>query len=170
MFRKHLPLTVIVVAAVLLELTTGAMYFAARDLLRGAMERLLQRDMIAIAMSIVTIAAPEVLFGLFSDDAEVLGLCGIFVIPIVLNYLGAVLRPVMFSLINGSGNARLNLAVALLDGIIVRIGLAYWLGKTHGVIGYWYGAALAGLMPFVIGIIYYWSGKWRTNKYLIKNR
>ena len=52
MFRKHLPLTVIVVAAVLLELTTGAMYFAARDLLRGAMERLLQRDMIAIAMSI----------------------------------------------------------------------------------------------------------------------
>ncbi|MBO4289616.1 MAG: MATE family efflux transporter [Lachnospiraceae bacterium] len=127
-------------------------------------------SVIAIVMSIVTISAPEVLFGLFSDDAEVLGLCGIFVIPIVLNYLGAVLRPVMFSLINGSGNARLNLAVALLDGIIVRIGLAYWLGKTHGVIGYWYGAALAGLMPFVIGIIYYWSGKWRTNKYLIKNR
>ena len=127
-------------------------------------------SVIAVAMSIVTIAAPEFLFGLFSDDEEVLGQCAIFVIPILLNYLGAVLRPTMFSLINGSGNARLNLAVALLDGIIVRIGLAFWLGHVYGVIGYWYGAAFAGLMPFVLGVAYYLSGKWRTNKYLIKNR
>ncbi len=118
----------------------------------------------------MTVASPEFLFGLFSDDAEVLLQCSIFVIPILINYLGAVLRPTMFSLINGSGNAKLNLAVALLDGIIIRIGLAFLLGKSFGVIGYWYGAAFAGLMPFVIGIIYYLSGKWRTNKYLIKHR
>ena len=127
-------------------------------------------SVIAIVLSIVTVASPEFLFGLFSDDAEVLLQCSIFVIPILINYLGAVLRPTMFSLINGSGNAKLNLAVALLDGIIVRIGLAFLLGKSYGVIGYWYGAAFAGLMPFVIGIIYYLSGKWRTNKYLIKHR
>ena len=127
-------------------------------------------SVIAIVMSIVTVASPEFLFGLFSDDAEVLLQCSIFVIPILINYLGAVLRPTMFSLINGSGNAKLNLAVALLDGIIIRIGLAFLLGKSYGVIGYWYGAAFAGLMPFVIGIIYYLSGKWRTNKYLIKHR
>ena len=125
---------------------------------------------IAVILSVVTILAPEFLFGLFSDDPAVLELCTLFVIPILINYLGAVLRPTMFSLINGSGNSRLNLAVALLDGIIVRIGLAFFLGKGFGVIGYWYGAALAGLMPFVIGIAYYLSGKWRTNKYLIKNR
>lgn len=127
-------------------------------------------SVIAIALSVVTIAAPEFLFGLFSDDEQVLSQCALFVGPILVNYLGAVTRPVMFSLINGSGNAKLNLAVALIDGIIVRIGLAFFLGRAYGVIGYWYGAALAGMMPFLIGGVYFLSGKWRTNRYLIKHR
>ena len=85
-------------------------------------------------------------------------------IPVaVLLYLGFALRSPFFALINGSGNARLNLCVGLLDGVVCRIGLAMLLGITMGmgIHGFWYGNALAGYMPFVIGGVYYASGKWK---------
>ena len=42
-------------------------------------------------------------------------------------------------------------------------GIAYLLGfvMNMGCQGFWYGDALAGFMPFVIGMCYYLSGKWR---------
>ena len=89
---------------------------------------------------------------------------GILTIPIILNFFGGATRSVGFSMINGSGNSRLNLFVAILDGMISRIGLAalmYFVWKM-GALGCWYGDALAGFMPIVIGGIYYLSGKWKT--------
>lgn len=77
----------------------------------------------------------------------------------------------MSALINGSGNARLNLAVALLDGIVARIALAYILcfSLGWGYLGCWYGNAIAGTVPFFLGGAYFLSGKWRTRRYLIKD-
>ena len=92
-------------------------------------------------------------------------------IPVLLLLFGGgALRPPMSSLINGSGNFKLNLAVALLDGIFMRIGFSLILGISFGmgVFGFWYGNALAGFTPFVIGITYLLSGKWKTRKYIMK--
>ena len=85
-------------------------------------------------------------------------------IPVaMIQYLGCALRPPGFALINGSGNSVLNLMVALLDGIFCRIGLSLLLGVVlaMGIKGFWYGNALSGLMPFVIGFGYLLSGKWK---------
>ena len=56
--------------------------------------------------------------------------------------------------------------MALLDGIAARIGLALLLGVTleMGIRGFWYGNALAGCVPFLIGGVYLISGKWKTFK------
>ena len=96
-------------------------------------------------------------------------LVGIIVTVLMLLFGGGALRPPMSSLINGSGNFKLNLAVALLDGVFMRICLSLLLGLVigYGVYGFWYGHALAGFTPFVIGGWYYLSGKWRTRKYII---
>ena len=85
-------------------------------------------------------------------------------IPIaMIQYLGCVLRPPNFALINGSGNSKLNLAVALLDGIFCRIGLSLLLGVVFswGIRGFWFGNAFSGLVPFFIGSVYLLSGKWK---------
>jgi Na+-driven multidrug efflux pump len=68
-------------------------------------------------------------------------------------------------LINGSGNTKLNLAIAIIDGVISRIGIAALLGFAMHMdcLGFWYGDALAGFMPIVIGICFYISGKWRAD-------
>ncbi len=117
----------------------------------------------ALILAAITFFKPEWLFGLFSDDPAVLTLALSYVPVAMVQYLGATLRPANFALINGSGNSRLNLTVALLDGIAARIGLALLLGVTFGmgIVGFWYGNALAGTVPFFIGGLYLLSGTWK---------
>ena len=117
----------------------------------------------ASVFAVVTLFHPEWLFGLFSDDPAVLALALSYVPVALVQYLGATLRPASFALINGSGNSRLNLLVALLDGLAARIGLALLLGRAleMGIRGFWYGNALAGLVLFLIGSTYLLSGRWK---------
>ena len=103
------------------------------------------------------------IFRMFTPDEAVLAQASIVVIPAILNMYGSATRSMSFSLINGSGNTRLNFAIAIIDGMISRIGIAALLGFAAGMgcQGFWYGDALAGFMPLVIGLIYFFSGKWR---------
>ncbi|MCR4950720.1 MAG: MATE family efflux transporter [Solobacterium sp.] len=114
--------------------------------------------------SLIMIFHPSWLFGLFSSDDAVLTMALEYVPVALVQFLGATLRPANFALINGSGNSKLNLAVALLDGIVCRIGLALLLGVVFswGIKGFWYGNALSGLVPFFIGSVYLFSGAWRS--------
>ena len=119
-----------------------------------------------------TVCWPRTVFGIFTTDIAVLDMAITYVPIAVISFVGSALRPAMFSLINGSGNSRLNLVVAILDGIIARIGLGLLLGLVFemGVYGFWYGNALAGLVPFFIGTTYYFSGHWKKrNETIPKN-
>ena len=109
---------------------------------------------------------PRQVFGLFTSDAEVLEVCMQFVPVALVIFAGSALRSPMNAFINGCGNYRLNFAVALLDGIVARISLALLLGLVGGLgyLGFWYGDALAGFTPFVIGAVYYLSGRWKRRK------
>ena len=103
---------------------------------------------------------------MFTADAKVLAAAHILVWPAILNFFGAATRAIAFSLINGSGNTGLNFAVAIIDGMISRVGIAAILGfgLKMGCQGFWYGDALAGFMPMFIGGFYYLSGKWKKDK------
>ena len=106
---------------------------------------------------------PNQIYGMFTSDVAVLSLAGILTAPMILNFYGAATRTVSFALINGSGNTKLNLAIALIDGILMRIGLAALLcfGFSMGSLGCWYGDAIAGFMPLLIGLVFYLSGRWK---------
>ena len=118
---------------------------------------------ISTAFAVVMLFFSQQIFNLFTTDAQVLAAGAILIIPTVLNFYGSATRSMSFSLINGSGNTKLNFAVAIIDGMISRIGIAALLGFGIGMgcQGFWYGDALAGFMPFVIGMCYYLSGKWK---------
>ena len=118
---------------------------------------------ISTAFAVVMLFFSQQIFNLFTTDAQVLAAGAVLIIPTVLNFYGSATRSMSFSLINGSGNTKLNFAVAIIDGMISRIGIAALLGFGIGMgcQGFWYGDALAGFMPFVIGMCYYLSGKWK---------
>lgn len=108
----------------------------------------------------------EPIFRMFTTDEEVLAKASIVVLPAILNIYGAATRSMSFSLMNGSGNAKLNFAIAIIDGMISRIGISALLGFAIGMgcQGFWYGDALAGFIPMVIGLVFFFSGKWRRDK------
>ena len=121
---------------------------------------------ISTALAVALFLFSEPIFRMFTSDEEVLAVASIVVLPAILNIYGSATRSVSFSLMNGSGNAKLNFAVAIIDGLISRIGISALLGFAVGMgcKGFWYGDALAGYMPIVIGLIFFWSGRWKKDK------
>lgn len=114
-------------------------------------------------LSLITLVFPEALFGLFNREEQVLEMAMTYVPVAVLMYGGYAMRSPSFALINGSGNGKLNLAVALLDGVVCRIGLTILMGSYlgMGIRGFWLGSALAGYVPGLIGSVYFFSKKWK---------
>ena len=125
---------------------------------------------IAVSLSLILIIMPGALFRIFTQDTEVLAACGGMQFLLILLFAGGALRSPSNGLFDGSGNSKLNFAVALLDGIIARVGFALLFGRVlhMGWMGFLYGDAAAGFMPAVIAGIYYLSGRWKTNKYIIR--
>ena len=121
---------------------------------------------ITVILSLVMLLFPDMVFGAFTKDRAVLAISHMIIWPVILNLFGAATRSISFSLINGSGNTKLNLAVAIIDGIMGRIGLAALLGfgLSMGCSGFWYGDAIAGFVPIVIGMTVFFSGRWRTKR------
>ena len=76
------------------------------------------------------------------------------------------MRAMMNALINGSGNYGTNFATAILDGIVLRIGLSVLFGLVLDMkhFGFWLGDALAGYTPFFIGLVFYFSGAWKKQR------
>lgn len=111
----------------------------------------------------VLLSAPTFIVRMFTDDADVIANAAILVLPAVIGAYGAATRTFAFGIINGSGKSLLNLAVALIDGLIGRIGLAYLLGTVWGMgpQGFWIGDATAGFIPFLIGFTFFISGRWK---------
>lgn len=125
--------------------------------------------LVVVPFGLITVIWPKMIFGLFTNETEVLEMAAVYAPVAACMFGSCILRPPMQSLINGSGNSRMNLAVALLDGIFVRIGLTLVLGVAcgFGIYGFWYGSALSSYMPFLIGGIYFLTGRWRR-QYLVK--
>ena len=151
--------------------TTAGSTMAGQNLAAGEYQRV--KKILAAILAVSTALAlvgtaimllwPTGIYRAFTPDADVLKAAGVLTLPIILNFFGAATRSVAFSLINGSGRAKLNLAIAIIDGVVARIGLAALLGFTMHLDckGFWLGDALAGFMPLVIGGIFFLSGKWR---------
>ncbi len=123
---------------------------------------------VASILSLAIILFPEEIFALFTTegDADVLALAPGYVPIAILLFFGAAARAVMNALINGSGNYSINFATALMDGVVMRIGLALLFGLALDMkhYGFWLGDALAGFTPFWIGAVFYCTGRWKDGK------
>lgn len=120
---------------------------------------------LASVISLAIALFPDQVFGVFTDDMAVLEIGEVYVPIAVLLFFGSAMRSIMNALINGSGNYKINFATAILDGIVMRIGLAILFGLVLDMkhFGFWLGDALAGFTPFFIGLAFYMSGQWKRS-------
>lgn len=121
---------------------------------------------VAVICSAIICIFPTQIFGIFTKDSSVLEISGRYIPIAVLLFFGSAMRAIMNALLNGSGNYKINFVTAILDGIIMRIGLAVLFGLTLDMkhYGFWLGDALAGFTPFFIGLVYYISGRWKKTE------
>lgn len=123
-----------------------------------------------IAVAVACLGFPEFIFQLFTQDADVIAQAPHFMITLVVMFSGFATMTAGIALINGIGNGSLSLITALLDGVIVRIGLCILLAQPMGVWGYFWGNALAGYISTIIGDLYYLTGAWKKRKLMVHSQ
>lgn len=111
------------------------------------------------------------LFMLFSDDAEVHELSSVFISAILWLFPALALMRGTGAFIQGIGNARMSMVLALLDGVVLRIGLSWLFGIVldWGFYGFVLGYGLAAYGNAIPGTIYFLSGIWKKRKVLAKD-
>ena len=121
-------------------------------------------------LSLAVILFPTQVFGIFTTEPEVLAIAMEYIPIAVLIFFGSACRAPSNALINGCGHYKINFATAILDGLVLRIGLSILFGLTLHMeyMGFWLGDALAGFTPLWIGIVYYLSGKWKNETSITK--
>lgn len=114
---------------------------------------------------------PRELFGLFTDDPAVLDLAWTYLLTCVIMQPGNAIATACNSVIEGTGNAGLSFAIALFDGIVLRISLSILLGRVlgMGLFGFFLGNNLALYGTAIPAAIYFFSGLWKKRKLLVQD-
>ena len=96
-------------------------------------------------------------FRIFTDEQNVLDMVKPYLPILIFSLVNAGVRPAIRALMDGSGNKKINIIVALLDAILARIGLAALFCFTFemGYMGLWLGITVAELVPILIGVVFY---------------
>lgn len=159
------------------SLQTAASSIIAQNFAAGKNDRVSRTVWLSLAIGVIFFAIagtllllfPMQVFGIFSSDAEVLALAPQYIITMFWMFLSLVLMSPTIALINGVGFTTFNLFVALLDGVVARIGLSILLGDVlaWGLPGYWWGHALAGYVSVILGFGYFLLGTWKKRRVLV---
>ena len=108
------------------------------------------------------------LFMLFSDDILVHEMSGEFIKAILWMFPAFSLMRGSGAFVQGIGNAKLSMALALLDGVVLRIGLSWLFGifLSWGFFGFVLGYGLAPYGYAIPSMIYFLAGRWQKRKAL----
>lgn len=108
------------------------------------------------------------MFMIFSDDPQVHNMSGEFIKAILWMFPAFALMRGSGAFIQGIGHARMCMVLAMLDGVILRIGLSWLFGVVFGwgFYGIVLGYALAPYGYAIPSMVYFLSGKWKKRKSL----
>lgn len=125
---------------------------------------------LATAGSVLALTIPEVLYGFFTNDPEVIGLGVVYMRILVITFYLAACLGTFQAVITGCGFAAFGFVIGMLDGVVCRIGfsLLFVYGMDMGITGFFYGNAMARSIPAVICFLYFISGRWKTRKLLVE--
>lgn len=122
----------------------------------------------ATVTSLLCLLCPKVIFGLFTKDPLVLDLGVTFLRIFILHFFVSAVIGAFQAMVTGCGFVELGFAIGILDGVVCKIGLSLIFVNLFqmGYQGLWWGVACSRILPCLICIGYYCSGKWKTRKLL----
>ena len=120
-----------------------------------------------VVVSVVIVLFPETIFRFFTKDEAVCAMAPKFMWIEALMFLGMSLASGPFALFDGLGRTDLEMWAGILENIVIKVAASLLFALWMGVYGYWLGMAIAGFTTPVCGFIWYWSGKWKTQKRIV---
>ena len=111
------------------------------------------------------------LFMLFSDDPLVHDMSGEFVRAILWMFPAFAVMRGSGAFVQGIGHAKLSMVLAILDGVVLRIGLSWLFGIAlgWGFFGFVLGYGLAPYGYAIPSMIYFLSGIWKKRRVLAED-
>ncbi len=108
------------------------------------------------------------LFMIFSDDPIVHDMSGTFIAAILWMFPAFAAMRGSGAFIQGLGHAKLTMVLAMLDGVLLRIGLSWLFGIVFnwGFFGFVLGYGLAPYGYAIPSLIYFLSGRWKKRQAL----
>ncbi len=121
-----------------------------------------------VVCMILYVAFGKYLFMVFSDDPLVHEMSGTFIKAILWMFPALAIMRGSGAFVQGIGNARFSMVLALLDGVVLRIGLSWLFGiyLGWGFFGFVLGYGLAPYGYAVPSMLYFLSGIWQRRKVL----
>jgi putative MATE family efflux protein len=114
--------------------------------------------------TVLAMAIPHNLVGLFSDDADVILMGARYLRIVGAGYLLFAVMFVANGVINGSGQTLVTTAFTLVTFWIVRVPLAYYLSERMGrVEGVWWAVLASLAVGTALSLAYYLSGRWKRS-------
>ena len=110
----------------------------------------------------------EELFRIFDDNPAVHEMSATFIKAILWMFPALAVMRGTGAFIQGIGNAKMTMVLALFDGVILRVGLSWLLGIYfgYGFYGFVLGYGLAAYGFAIPSLIYFLSGVWKKRKTL----
>ena len=140
------------------------------DRIKAVVGRVFLVDFIFVsALSIIMLIFPEQIFSIFNSSPDVLAMSHEYAPVAAVSFMGFAFRSPSLALINGLGNSKMNFAMGVVEGFILRIGLCCLMGITlgMGIYGFWYGSTIASYGYGLVVFPYFFSGKWKYRKRVI---
>ncbi len=111
------------------------------------------------------------MFMLFSDDPLVHEMSSTFISAILWMFPALAIMRGSSAFIQGIGHAKMSMILALLDGVVLRIGLSWLCGIAldWGFYGFVLGYGVAAYGCAIPGMLYFLSGKWTSRRTLAED-
>jgi len=122
----------------------------------------------ATVITILCIICPETLFGIFTKNEEVRKLGAVFLRIMIIHFFSSAVVGAYQAMVTGCGFVNLGFAIGILDGVICKIGLSllFVYVLDLGFVGLFWGVACSRVLPAILCVTYFYSGKWRERKLL----
>jgi putative MATE family efflux protein len=123
---------------------------------------------IAVSVSIILVSFRTSLISVFNQDPQVIEIGSHYLMIVGFFYLVYSLLFVNQSVLRGAGDAITPMLITLVALWIVRIPISWWLSRTYGTDGIWWGIPIAWGIGFALSQIFYLRGRWKKKSLVNK--
>lgn len=111
---------------------------------------------------------PRQIFGVFNPDPAVIDIGVVYLHLMTIHFFVSATVGSFQAMVTGCGFVTLGFAIGILDGVICKIGLSLFFVNVMnmGYVGLFWGVCTSRILPAILCIWYFCSGKWKTRKLL----